>query len=79
MAQERRELQEGIREMIERVGDARLEEAKALHCDGEVVVVPREIFTRFGIAVSFSLRYSHEQGKGKEEEGTHRWSGSVHG
>ena len=47
--------------------------------DGEVVVVPREIFTRFGIAVSFSLRYSHEQGKGKEVEGTHRWSGSVHG
>ena len=65
--------------MVQRVGDAGLQESKSLYGDGEVVVVPREIFTRFGIAVSFSLRYSHEQGKGKEVEGTHRWSGSVHG
>ena len=47
--------------MVERVSDARLEEAKALDRDSEVVVVPSEIFTRFRVAVSFSLRYSHEQ------------------
>ena len=76
---ERRELEEGVREMVERISDPGLQKSQALHGDGEVVVVPREIFTRFGIAVSFSLRYSHEQGNGKEEEGTHRWSGSVHG
>ena len=79
MPQQRRELQEGVREVVQGVGDPRLEEAQALHSDGKVVVVAREIFTRFRVAVSFSLRYSHEQGKGKEVEGTHRWSGSVHG
>ena len=42
--------------MVERVGDARLEEAEALDRDGEVVVVAGQIFSRFGIAISFSLR-----------------------
>lgn len=53
--------------MVERVCDARLEEAEALHGDGKVVVVAREIFTRFGIAVSFSLRYTHALGNGERD------------
>lgn len=67
VAQERRELEERVREVVERVRNARLEEAEALYRDGEVVVVAREIFTRFGIAVSFSLRYTHAQGEGKRD------------
>ena len=59
--------------MVERVSDARLEEAEALDRDGEVVVVPSKIFTRFRVAVSFSLRYSRTHAR---REGTHRWCGS---
>ena len=47
--------------MVQGVGDTRLQEPKALHGNRKVMVVPREIFTRFGIAVSFSLRYLHAQ------------------
>lgn len=42
--------------MVQRVCDARLQEAQPLYGDGKVVIVPREIFTRFRTAISFSLR-----------------------
>ena len=48
--------------MVQRVGNPRLQESQTLHGDGEVVVVARKIFTRFRIAVSFSLRSLHAQG-----------------
>lgn len=44
--------------MVKRVGDARFEESEALNGNSKVVVIASEIFTRFGVAVSFSLRYT---------------------
>ena len=61
MTEERRELQECVRKVVQWIGNAGFQETKTLHRDGEVMVVAREIFTRFGVAVSFSLRYSHAQ------------------
>ena len=53
---ERRELEESVREMVERISDPGLQKSQALHGDGEVVVVTRKVFAGFGAAISFSLR-----------------------
>ena len=56
MPQERRKLQDRVREVVQRVCDPRLQETQALDGDGEVVVVARQVFTGFRAAISFSLR-----------------------
>ena len=45
MSQRGRKFQEGIRKMVQWVGNTRFEESQALCGHGQVVVVPGEIFT----------------------------------
>ena len=63
--------------MIQGVSDPGLEEAETLYGDSKVMVVPREIFTRFGVAVSLSLRYSNARKGRQTRESAHRSSGCA--
>jgi hypothetical protein len=56
MPKECGKLEESIRKVVQRISNAGLEESKSLYCNSQVVVVGSEIFSKFIIPVSFSLR-----------------------
>ena len=53
--------------MIQRVCNPRFQESKTLNSNSEIVIVGSQIFTRFRIAISFSLRPKQMDLVGKTE------------
>jgi hypothetical protein len=75
VSEKRRELEQCVREVIQRVRDARLEEPESLYGNREVMIVGREVFRRFRIAVSVSAQRARDAAQGR----AHRSSASARG